>query len=1517
MVNVIIVKNPFKPEQHETQYMPFKKGKPVSYYHKAQGEWVYSINGHEVTIDTIVNDDDYIVAMPKIEGKFFGVLLSIGMAVFTGGIASGAIFGIQSLIWRTVLSMAVGMIGNAVISKLTAPKVDRSNSEQSTTYGWGGTKTVTGQGYPLAVTYGRMKSAGMLLSRHVISDGDKQYLNLLYCAGEGELSKIEDIRINSNPISNYKDVQVDIRLGTNDQTVIPNFNDNFADQGLNYELKSDWSVQQVQGDACDAIELTIGFPNGLYYSNDSGGMDKTSVTVDAEIRKVGTQEWQSLPLSNNKGLSGHVKKKPKQWFFIDKSNRDIANSNYAGHIWEATNSAFYRVFRFDNLEKAKYEVRMRCSGKDGTSLRHVNKVYWTQLTQIIYDDFVHPGKALIGIKALATSQLSGSDPDVSWIQERSKVWVFNPYNNQYEEKPADNPAWAAYDLLHICRKIGGEYVIFGQPYGRIDYDAFNAWAEKCTLNKFTFNYIYDSATRLWDALKYPETVGRGKVIPAGTRFTCVSDYQSSPVQLFTVANIKYGSFTEEFQGVEARANSIELSFINKDKDYERDVIPVYGDTYDESNSLTNPAQIELMGCTSLEQAYRHGKHYLRCNKYEVRTVTFEAFTDAIACTVGDIILVQHDVPEWGEGGRVVAVNGQTITLDKEVSTQTGKQYQLLVRNNTTDAVTTYNVVNVSGAKVIVRETIPVQKDCIYAFGEISKAAKPFRVLAITEGHSEMTRKIQCMEYYPELYAADDGHIPTINYANHSASDIQDIGLVSDVYGANGIMYSRIAVSWQLPRDGKVTNVVVNFRNTKSDTWTYVGNFPSSANGTAISDVLLGANYEVRVQAINDLGQLTTGVTKSINIPKMQAPEDVQNLHVLSRYNQTADKSVYYDLQVLFDPPANPANFDVAEVWYMLTAKSGKPISGQDWQYAGSSTSQVIIKALGPGETYRIKAVSVDRFGNRAETAQMVDVVVKPMDAVPDMPKNFTISFDREAKAKWNEVLNADVDYYELRTDNNPGNDSTALLARVKGTTATLTLTKRADTVYLFAKSTLGKYSTPARYEYNLPQLDKPEVVAKSTINGINLYFSAKPAQAYAIRCHVVGDTRTDDLETTSTMLTYSNEPGVYTVRCAFVDVFGEGKLDEQMVTIKATIPKEMLDRESLGLAEFDKRVNELSAEFNKVSEEYSVTVKNLREDVETRITQLDNGIELKVTKGLKALDGNAILSRINLYEGGVKIDGKLIHITGDTLIDGNIITNRMIQANSITADKLKVDSLSALSAYIGGTLRGGKLIGTEIQNESGTFKVDAQGNIYGVNITGSRIDANSVYAEGQQLKPVYVKRLDVSSGDKIELPAGYSWDKTLIFLRWISGAMDNDYYAFSGQNMGQNEVDAIQRIAQERFKITLNMRAGWGMNGFGNDLVQDNVSGANEDIASKNGGRFISFNQGRPVYGVVQYSSVSGERPPVFSVSISQSNSSHYKGNPTTLFALGVTEKGYFYYGKMSARQGGWGRAGITIMSFW
>ena len=67
-----------------------------------------------------------------------------------------------------------------------------------------------------------------------------------------------------------KKVQLDVRLGTNDQEIIPNFNDNYADQPLTYELTNDWSIHQTQGNLSTALEVTISLPNGLYYSNDQG-----------------------------------------------------------------------------------------------------------------------------------------------------------------------------------------------------------------------------------------------------------------------------------------------------------------------------------------------------------------------------------------------------------------------------------------------------------------------------------------------------------------------------------------------------------------------------------------------------------------------------------------------------------------------------------------------------------------------------------------------------------------------------------------------------------------------------------------------------------------------------------------------------------------------------------------------------------------------------------------------------------------------------------------------------------------------------------------------------------------------------------------------------------------------------------------------------------------------------------------------------------------------------------------------
>ena len=79
------------------------------------------------------------------------------------------------------------------------------------------------------------------------------------------------------------------------------------------------------------------------------------------------------------------------------------------------------------------------------------------------------------------------------------------------------------------------------------------------------------------------------------------------------------------------------------------------------------------------------------------------------------------------------------------------------------------------------------------------------------------------------------------------------------------------------------------------------------------------------------------------------------------------------------------------------------------------------------------------------------------------------------------------------------------------------------------------------------------------------------------------------------------------------------------------------------------------------------------------IAQMSSNIELRVKS-------NEIVSKINMSPETITIDGKYIHLTGNTVIDNNLITRGMIQAGAVTADKMNVSSLSSICATIG-TLR--------------------------------------------------------------------------------------------------------------------------------------------------------------------------------------------------------------------------------------
>lgn len=943
-IHVIEVKNPFERKIDNQYYQTYVGGPVTDYVTHADYERVFAVNGIPVDETYIPDDGDEILVAPKVGKKAFRWILPATLVLVGAALGAGIIGGQMLIGWRIGLSLAATMIGNHMIEKMTKPAVDLTNTEQSNTYGWGEPSTLTGQGYVLPVLYGTVKTAGLMLQRHVVSDGDKQYLSILYCLAQGPIDSITDIKLNGNPLTNYQNCEIETRMGTNTQTVMKNFNDSYADTALAYELNNDsvWHTFQCDGNAAQGLEITLSFPQGLYHSNDRGNPDWTSVTIEAQYRKVGDTDWTKIPIwcenwqwEPPTGTSYHK----RSWFSgafgtelwwrhhwredcgtfegygvdytytrhgkthtvykydndgnrIEKWTCSMSLADYKkkildshagdGVIKQNKTEAFYRVYDVYGLEPAQYEVRVRCTHKDDTSTRTANKIQWVGITQIIYDDFRYPGKALLGLKALATDQLSGSDPQLTCMISRSLVWVWDPDTKAYEQKPAENPAWAAYDILHQCRKLTSvdgkdSFVATGIPYENIDYDAFNAWANMCDANNIDFNFLYDSAMKLYDALQYPCRVGYGAIVLIGTKVSCIFDAASEPVQLFIVANIKKDSFSNEYQSTDDRANCIEVSFMNKDKNYERDVLAVYSDAYNDSDVPSQPTQVELMGCTDVNQAYRYGAYKLRSNKYEIRTVSFEAFADAIACQIGDVILVQEDIMDWGVGGRIVAIDGNVVTIDQPADNLSDVT-TMLIRGNSTDKPSYYNISSIAGNKVTLASTpSDAEPDCIYVIGHKGHEAKKFRVLSISASHSDETRIIQAIEYYPELYDMDVTNLPEIERYDDTVEPPKNLILSTEKYcEADSTITNLVHATWINPR---TLNPVVMEISNDGENWMYEKKFVSGETQCTLN-VLSMKTYYVRLCAVNDVGIKSEYCTNNILTNGTDAlPPDVKTINV--------------------------------------------------------------------------------------------------------------------------------------------------------------------------------------------------------------------------------------------------------------------------------------------------------------------------------------------------------------------------------------------------------------------------------------------------------------------------------------------------------------------------------------------------------------------------------------------------------------------------------------------------------------
>lgn len=484
--------------------------------------------------------------------------------------------------------------------------------------------------------------------------------------------------------------------------------------------------------------------------------------------------------------------------------------------------------------------------------------------------------------------------------------------------------------------------------------------------------------------------------------------------------------------------------------------------------------------------------------------------------------------------------------------------------------------------------------------------------------------------------------------------------------------------------------------------------------------------------------------------------EVSNVTLFTKYYEIGNGVLSFDVVAQFDvPPIN--SLDTVELWC-------REASGT-WKYGGSGNGQITVSGCELGHTYEVKLKVKDSHGNTSQgVTKSITVAMKT--EVPNAPQGFSISFSDMAHFNWLEVRNADIDFYELRLDLKVG-QTDGLIGRSNNTTYSGVLKNRSGKVYLYAHNPSKGYGAPSEVTYNVPQPKKPsQVQAVGSMNGVGVSTETIPVGCKGMNVYVGSKV----YFTPNNVISIPLDAGVYSVSVAFTDIFGEGpRTDAIDVTVKAKIDKALLDMESLGLDAMDKAVKALQGEMGTVktnvnglssriidqANAYQRSLSDLNKNVTSQITQISQGVELKVTQAIGKLDGKELISRINLTPAGTRIDGKLLHVTGQALFDDNIVTKKMLQAGSVSADKMQVDSLSSISANIG-SLKGGSITGTTFKNANNTFRIDANGNIVGANITGSRIDAQSIYQAGFEVKNLDIQVFQVRHGDYCPVPKGYN-----------------------------------------------------------------------------------------------------------------------------------------------------------------
>lgn len=604
-------------------------------------------------------------------------------------------------------------------------------------------RTTQQEGLPRARCYGKNIHHGNVIAKWTDVDGnDREILYLLLEHGDGPTkgNVADQIWLNNQPVSNFGSVVVQERVGTMNQAVMTGFEKLKLEYPENAELTEadgayTWTTPNT---FFDDIEWTYCFPNGLARWKKSGSRRSTTVHFHQRIREHPAGGWSNLgDIDITAGVTTPYFKK-----------------------YTASGQGF-------NCTRGKqYDVELTRITVDGGN-RIVRDSFLRSFREVVDVAFTHPGKALTGIKAIATTKLSGS-LDVKIIREDRLVNVWNGtvWNIEYSR----NRAWVAYDILTQPVISGSSpYVIEryeGMDPSNMDLEFFYNWASFCddqvldgyggTEDRLACDIKVDYQTNVWSIVHDIAEIGRAKPYWKGTVLTgWIDKVVSTPTDLVTMDTIMARTWQNHWVLHDELAGSVTVFYQDKNQGYER--VPATKSRA-AAGSYKRTISIEGIGVKTYGTATHVANHALTRNDLIRNINSFKQFKDGFRHKLGEVIRLQHKTPDWGASYRVIQyIDNNTIKLDRIFAADVGDIVYVRAYDAGGEAVEldAYTVASVSGAELTIAETWDVNpiKNNIVAIG-IAGAIKLRRIIEI-EPDATNYFNVTVETYVAALYDADD------------------------------------------------------------------------------------------------------------------------------------------------------------------------------------------------------------------------------------------------------------------------------------------------------------------------------------------------------------------------------------------------------------------------------------------------------------------------------------------------------------------------------------------------------------------------------------------------------------------------------------------------------------------------------------------------------------------------------------------------------------------------------------------